>query len=755
MPIEDIDFLLKNSEEEHIVMLVDSRDRDMRLYPYSNSFEVVFPEPFQNVTGVEVLNTSIPRTMFMLDSHNEVLVIRTGVWRNPESANEAVAGAFNHQAAEMIVRLQHQDFQNSDNFFNNINEQLLETVAQLDNKELAFFDVDSTYERKKADFPIPRFASAYTPFAIDVHQSTCASLFGLPRVGISQEDRRKYMTTSTVFNNRGRAATNVTPYNALENDISVRGMDGVVESSSEDRSPRTCEYGTTEYVNINTPVDSDIERIVQFTCSYTHRPSHKVGGFLTEIEVDFISTHLATYRTAFPTITLSMRSTAPNGPSFVHECEQTDDPKRWRFRVPIRKRWLLECISIASETVYDIDVLVRVPASTVPFGVLNDVRMRVKVGYGHFVYTRVSNAPQLLVSIPIVDEKESEDTYARTISDASVEYQITDVSSQDAFAVRNASERYVGVLPTRSTDTPLICTEITVRIPHDPRTSSPLNFPPPDTALPVYWMDLYQGDKGASFARVFLEVRFENDAMTLTYRNDDIRAQVLNSVVYNRLQFMASDEYHDYTCRFQLFRLVTSSTSTFVRLHNATFEVRWVPVQAYGVQSPGMINLATERYLVLRCDEIEEHVRGSRSVRELSPGLGLINIDVQGYAVDNQEFFSVKYRKFHPIGSVSRLMFRFERGSDKQLYDFKNVDLHFVLAVRYLRPLVDRNFTNYTLNPDYDPNYMGYIRHSLQANERDSTDDEELNGPNYIQTYRRMELMDGRYSSSSSSCDEA
>ena len=161
--------------------------------------------------------------------------------------------------------------------------------------------------------------------------------------------------------------------------------------------------------------------------------------------------------------------------------------------------------------------------------------------------------------------------------------------------------------------------------------------------------------------------------------------------------------------------------------------------------------MASKHTLTAYCpfagDEIEEHVRGSRSVREFSPGLGLINIDVQGYAVDNQEFFSVKYRKFHPIGNVSKLAFRFERGSDGALYDFKNVDLHFVLAIRFLRPLMDRNFTEYTLNPDYNPNYMGYIRHSMQANERDSTDDERYDS-DFARRVRRTELLDGGYSTS-------
>ena len=745
MPIEDVDYLLKNSEEEHIVMLVDSRDRDPRVHPYPNSFDVVFPEPFKNVTGVEVLNTSIPRTMFMLDSHNEVLVVHTGTWRGDAAEARAVAGAFNHASAELVVRLEHQDFQNSDNFFNNINEQLPETVMQLDNRELEYFDAANSYERKKADFPIPRFASPYTPFAINTTRSTSSALFGLPRIGLRAEDRRKYVTTRTVFDNLGRVVTNVTPYDAVGADITARPMDATVAGAS----PRTCATAVSDSVTVVATVnESDTSVMARFECPYAHRPEHLSGSFLSEIEVEFSSKHAVAYRNTFPTITLSMVTDDPTDPSFVHECEQTGEGTALRFRIPIRKRWVLECLPLVPDKVYTFTALARVPPDTIPPDVLNEMRAVVYVGYGHFVFTRVPHAPSVLVSKPIVDEAEASIGYTRTLSDTETEYQITDVSSQDTFAVRDASARYLGVLPTRSTEAAMVCTEITLRVPHDPRDSTAISFPPPDVQHTVYWMDLYHGADASLFARVFLRPSFSNDAITLEYRNDDLEGQVLNSVVYSRVQFMNDDEYADYTCRYQVFRLVDSSTTPFVRLHNAELTVRWVALQTYGVQSPGMINLATERYLVLRCDEIEEHVRGSRSVREFSPGLGLINIDVQGYAVDNQEFFSVKYRKFHPIGTVSRLAFRFERGSDHALYDFKNVDLHFVLAIRFLRPLMDRNFTEYTLNPDYDPNYMGYIRHSMQANEHDTTDDEHDDDADFAHRFRRRELLEGGYSSS-------
>ena len=108
-----------------------------------------------------------------------------------------------------------------------------------------------------------------------------------------------------------------------------------------------------------------------------------------------------------------------------------------------------------------------------------------------------------------------------------------------------------------------------------------------------------------------------------------------------------------------------------------------------------MLNLASEN-INMRCEEIENHLRGSYDIKDFSPGLGVLNIDVQGYASGRTEFFSVKYKEFHPIGKLSKMKFRFERKTDGKLYDFKNIDLHFILSIKFLRPIQKEFFNKST-----------------------------------------------------------
>jgi hypothetical protein len=160
--------------------------------------------------------------------------------------------------------------------------------------------------------------------------------------------------------------------------------------------------------------------------------------------------------------------------------------------------------------------------------------------------------------------------------------------------------------------------------------------------------------------------------------------------------------------------------------HNTKLNLEFF--KQFGMISPGMLNLASENYLILRCEEIENHLRGSYDIKDFSPGLGVLNIDVQGYASGRTEFFSVKYKEFHPIGKLNKMKFRFERKTDGKLYDFRNVDLHFILSIKFLRPIQKKFFNKSTLNPNYNPNYLGYFNKTLQDHydEESSDDDSDI-----------------------------
>jgi hypothetical protein len=70
MPIEDVRHLLKNSVQESALLFIDSSRRDRAKYPTPSEYVVQLDEPIPNVYGIDVLDASIPSTMYNIDSHN-------------------------------------------------------------------------------------------------------------------------------------------------------------------------------------------------------------------------------------------------------------------------------------------------------------------------------------------------------------------------------------------------------------------------------------------------------------------------------------------------------------------------------------------------------------------------------------------------------------------------------------------------------------------------------------------------------------
>jgi len=75
MTIEDVEFLIENSDLNSLTIVIDSRERDYSAYPTPSSYVIPFEEPLKNVVGLEILDASIPVTEFSIDKHNHVLCV--------------------------------------------------------------------------------------------------------------------------------------------------------------------------------------------------------------------------------------------------------------------------------------------------------------------------------------------------------------------------------------------------------------------------------------------------------------------------------------------------------------------------------------------------------------------------------------------------------------------------------------------------------------------------------------------------------
>jgi hypothetical protein len=138
------------------------------------------------------------------------------------------------------------------------------------------------------------------------------------------------------------------------------------------------------------------------------------------------------------------------------------------------------------------------------------------------------------------------------------------------------------------------------------------------------------------------------------------------------------------------------------------------------MRATNLVNLASERYVWLRCGEIEQHMcSGIGDV--LQKGIGVFKLDAPGvYKEGNTEFISVIPANFHPIGKLHQLSFKFELGSRPgALYDFKNVSHFMLLSIISLK--ADKRVIYESLpkqlNPDYEANSLMYqLKWDRQSN---------------------------------------
>lgn len=159
--------------------------------------------------------------------------------------------------------------------------------------------------------------------------------------------------------------------------------------------------------------------------------------------------------------------------------------------------------------------------------------------------------------------------------------------------------------------------------------------------------------------------------------------------------------------------------------------------KSFTISSPGVISLVGERFVTLRCPEVEQYIYGSVAFGRNSPGLALFKLGVVGYSDSRFDFSSIAYKEFHPIGKLSKLTFRYERISG-DVYDFKGVNHHMLIVIRYLTATKPLDFTRFSLNPHYTPNYMQYLR-GMEEKEGDPEDDAEIDEYSFRNEYLKKE----------------
>ena len=127
------------------------------------------------------------------------------------------------------------------------------------------------------------------------------------------------------------------------------------------------------------------------------------------------------------------------------------------------------------------------------------------------------------------------------------------------------------------------------------------------------------------------------------------------------------------------------------------------------VWAPGLVDLTGERYLILRCLEVETAINGSRAFEGFNAGIAFIQLGTFGYSQQGYDYSAYPPRIFQPISYLSKLSLSFEK-PDGSLYDFKGLNLEMLILIRYLVPKKSPPTTQHV--PHYTP-YLPYVNSQM------------------------------------------
>ena len=736
MSVEDIDFLKENCIKESIIVLVDSKDRDMRRYPHPGEFQVDFVEPFTFVYGIEILDTTIPRTMFMIEEGiNSSFVYNCGNWYNIFS-----------ESSQQVVNFATQDFTSVDSFLNSITEQiqLYESLNGLNiassNFEL-FFDFDTNpqarHTRANQNHPILR-AYSKVPFFINASRSTSKEIFGFNSINFHSTENSLSLK-SMLGNNKNKnvdmsnrtkvtepSSTILFTSDMTKNIHSSTHVEAVVTSSSglftfEFTINRTGIHTFQLYMSdgslfdISTLSLGDVSLLfnggvipITNVSMYTTFEALAVGVYMLQITNPFtIPPFLhVVMNTDMPQYNLRNKSWYTNSPSDVHE---------------YTLEYVHTNISKSQSSIFNVEM----SSLTVPFLLeINDnngntVILENDVDDPIVAYSKkISQSENTLYLFKF----DHDQTYTLTLiaPDHFVDcaiglldfYDVSRYVDDELFI----SKPWINDTVIESLNPSAWSISITDRLIHYVKiriTSGTHDITGESCCLSL-------SDINSQFTvDIHMTVEFDTDLNqnVFIYRNDNSDENFITNLYTNHFQKRGVPIFSFVSDSATLSWDIYFGFKSFGRTDGSD--------RYFTVVSPGMLNLGNENYIILRCDEIEQHLRGSYYYNGFSPGLGVLNMTVQGFAESKNEFYAINYKEFHPIGRLSKMKFRFERKTDREIYNFRNVNLHFLMKIKYYRPHRNSVFKHSVLNPEYNPDYVGYINNTYRLEEPLSEEDEE------------------------------
>jgi hypothetical protein len=705
MSIEDINFMKENSIRQAYTFIIDSSERDRNLYPNPNNYVVNFSTPYRNIIGMEIIDASIPRAMYTIDVDNNDIyyyigaetgdnIIDTGIQIN----NNANLALQNWNYTSNISKISSNIFDTSNitissnilntsitsnifNIYKTFNSSNIVNTSNLINNS-NIFNTSNTFNSMKI------FSTSNISRSSNI--STGRILYTNSNILITSNIYNiSYISNISGSSNLSNLAISGNIYAILNNSINIYNIydnTTLIGSYMKGITFNLCFQPIISGIN----VASIAYNLINF--SYNHTYS-------IDSDIDII----------FRNISVDVAKAANNSYTFTFTIGER---KESVFNIYVNNR---------------INIFWSILNTTWNIGIFN-------INDSKLVYKEFYNCNEL---------------YNVFFTKKYIGKRRDDLSGWGNnlllfkyFKIYNVPMSYNTMIAYLSSTK---ITEIPVWYKMDEVINNEIlnkgNMPTIEYKDIFKRLTISPGDYTfKTFISKYDELRKNND-MELLFKETTSPPELTNLIdIYSKSPLILDMKRCTLAenLGFDLFpttnkedRYISKGYTTtdsvlakmFYSRTNATYDFDVSTENKYIITSPGIVYFIGNKYIILRCPEIEEHLYRSLSYSKNTLGLAKIRVDSIGINSEKLTITKIPVREFHPIGKLSRMNIRFET-TKGGLYDFKGLNHNIIFAIFYYEPIQKNIPKNSILNPEYKMNYLDYL-YKQEEIEGDSDDEND------------------------------
>jgi hypothetical protein len=231
MSVEDITYLKNNSIKQSYIVLIDSSQRDMLLYPEPNNYVINLDFALKNVFGFEIIDSSVPRTMYSIDKYNNTLYYYIHSNLNINEVNNIINTSLDYKDDPTFngvfkkFEMDPGDY-NIVTFCQYFNRYITKNITSNYNSEYWTSNLNSNIVSTQVDEPNPelkniiRFDCKY-PFIFNMRDSTIAEALGFYMLTKSDLDKKNYSYLTKYSNNINFLKLYHSYYSVSDNDHAI------------------------------------------------------------------------------------------------------------------------------------------------------------------------------------------------------------------------------------------------------------------------------------------------------------------------------------------------------------------------------------------------------------------------------------------------------------------------------------------------------------------------------------------------------